>query len=188
MQSFNFALILRVAGESEAGLEDSLYSAGCDDALLGFRGGVAFLEFDRVAVSFEAAVLSAITSVRAAGHGLNVSHVEPSDVVNASEIARRLGWTREYIRLLIQGSRGRGKFPTPIGGVTGKACLWSWTDVSRWLLEQGKQVDTAMLECAEIIRDTNLALQGATLGMKRDHRSILPTAEPARSEPSSPGS
>ena len=43
-----------------------------------------------------------------------------------AEIARRLGKTREYIRLLTEGKRGNGDFPSPIAGVSQKSLLWSW--------------------------------------------------------------
>jgi hypothetical protein len=157
-QSHNFVLVLDGASSVGDGLEDALYSAGCDDAILAFRNGVAYLEFDRDHRSFQEAILAAVKNVESAKRGVTVAHVEPDDLVNASEVARRLACTREYVRLLVAGQRGRGGFPVPLAGVTGTTLFWSWAAVVRWLLEQGRLTDTAQLERAETIRDINHAL------------------------------
>jgi hypothetical protein len=158
LDTHNFVLVLSGISEPDDRIEDALFLAGCDDAILAFRNGVAYLEFDREADTLESAVLSAVKNVERAKHQVAVSHVEPDDVVNASEIARRLQWTREYVRLLSQGSRGEGGFPSPLAGVTGTTILWSWAAVLRWLLEQGKLADKSRLTNAETIRDINRVL------------------------------
>ena len=60
---------LEVAGIDTARerYEDFLYQAGCCDALIAVIGGTLFLDFDREATSFEAAVGSARRDVEAAG-------------------------------------------------------------------------------------------------------------------------
>jgi hypothetical protein len=88
-----------------------------------------------------------------------VARVEPGDFVNASEIARRLECTREYIRLLTQGKRGNGEFPAPHSGVTSKTLVWSWAEVVRWLFDQKKITDKSLLDNAVTIRDINDALE-----------------------------
>ena len=159
MKSYNFVLVLTGVSEPDDTVEDALFEAGCDDAILAFRNGVAYLEFDRRAISLEAAILSAVRNVERAKHPVAVSHVEPDDLVNASEIARRLEYTREYVRLLVRGERGEGGFPTPLAGVTGTAFLWSWATVLRWLLEHERLDDESQLAQAETIRDINSALR-----------------------------
>ncbi|MGH9334471.1 MAG: hypothetical protein ACRD21_12055, partial [Vicinamibacteria bacterium] len=59
-QKHNFVLVVSGVSEPDSRLEDALYEAGCDDAILAFRNGVAYLEFDREAPSLEDAILSAI--------------------------------------------------------------------------------------------------------------------------------
>jgi hypothetical protein len=49
-----------------------LYEAGCDDALIGMRDGVAFADFIREANSFTEAIQSAIRDVERAGVGARV--------------------------------------------------------------------------------------------------------------------
>lgn len=62
------AFTLRVSGIDTAGnYEDRLYDAGCDDALVAVVGGQLYLDFDRDAASFDAAVLSARQDVERAG-------------------------------------------------------------------------------------------------------------------------
>jgi hypothetical protein len=61
---------LRVSGIDPNGdYEDRLYDAGCSDALVAVVSGRLFLDFDRDAASFDAAVQSARRDVeRAGGH------------------------------------------------------------------------------------------------------------------------
>jgi hypothetical protein len=155
----NFVLVLTGVSEPDDRLEDALFEAGCSDAILAFRNGVGYLEFDREGESFPAAVLSAVRDVERADPRVKVSHVEPDDLVSASEIARRFGRSREYVRLLSQGERGRGDFPRPLSGVAGTTFLWSWADVVAWSLANNKLADESALQAAVFIRDLNDALR-----------------------------
>ncbi|PJA52400.1 MAG: hypothetical protein CO167_08980, partial [Candidatus Marinimicrobia bacterium CG_4_9_14_3_um_filter_48_9] len=58
--------------------------------------------------------------------GIKVLRVEPGDAVTASEIAYRLNKSREYVRLLISGKRGKGNFPAPISGIDRPTQIFSW--------------------------------------------------------------
>jgi len=67
-----------------------------------------------------------------------VSSVEPDALVTASEIARRIGWTRESVRLLAEGARGPGGFPAAAAGSRGQRTrLWRWSEVASWLRASG---------------------------------------------------
>ena len=101
--------------------------------LLGSRGGVVYLDFDREADSLQAAVSSAIRDVRKAGY--RVSRIEPDEFINASEIARRLRRSRESVRKLVAGSRGPGRFPPRVSSVTKASPLWRWSEVAQWVAE-----------------------------------------------------
>jgi len=155
---YNFVLVLSGISEPDSRLEDGLFEAGCDDATLAFRHGIPYLEFDRKAESFEEAVLSAVQTAERADPRIKAVRIEPGDLVNASEIARRVQCTREYIRLLAQGKRGEGEFPTPHSGITSKTLIWSWAEVVRWLFEHNVIEDRTVLDAAEIVRDINDAL------------------------------
>lgn len=129
MSTHTFTLTL--AGDVDAHL-DELYEAGCDDATFSQVDGVPYADFDREADTFELALVSAIDDVRRV-HAIEVTGVEPGDLVTASDIAHRLGRSRESVRLLAAGKRGSANpFPAPVAFVTDRNRLWRWTDVLAW--------------------------------------------------------
>jgi len=165
-RNYNFLLVLSGVVEPTAEIEDALFESGCDDATLLFRNQTAYLDFDRKAVDLERAILSAIKNVESTNAGLKVVSVEPGDIVNASEIARRAELTREYIRLLVSGERGEGDFPIVQSGIASNLLVWSWAETSRWLYERKKIDDENIVEVAEFIRDLNAALE------VREHKDL----------------
>ncbi|MGH9105833.1 MAG: hypothetical protein ACRDZX_08360, partial [Acidimicrobiales bacterium] len=48
------------------------------------------------------------------------------DLVSVSDIARRVGRTRESVRLMVDGKRGPGSFPAPLGTVGEGIRVWPW--------------------------------------------------------------
>ena len=71
----SYSFTLQVSGIDTAGnYEDRLYEAGCSDALVAVLSGTLYLDFDREAPSFNAAVRSAEQDVeRAGGHVVKVT-------------------------------------------------------------------------------------------------------------------
>src|SRR5690606_4143681 len=115
------------------------FEAGCDDALLYSRNRTVYLDFVREANNLEEAILSAIKGVEASNiEGIKVASVEPGDLVTSAEIARRLDCSRESVRLLVNGTRGKGDFPTPVAGVTTTTQIWRWTEVLAWYSKKQK--------------------------------------------------
>ena len=112
-REYDFALILTGVPELSTAVEDGLFQAGCDDATLSMQYGSLYLEFSRAAPSLKDAILSAIRDVRKAGVGADVWRVDSHDLVSPSEIARRIGRTRQLIHQYITGARGPGGFPAP---------------------------------------------------------------------------
>ncbi len=151
MNSYEFKLVLANVDTIDQTLEDALFEAGCDDALLVCKNGVVYLEFDREAESLEDAILSAIHNVELAN--FRVKRVAPEDYANAAEIARRTGFSREYIRKLINGEKGPGGFPTAIASF-GNTFLWQWEDVVTWL-EQHGIVETSLTKNAQLLSVIN---------------------------------
>lgn len=158
-KTYHFTLTLNKVTEITEDLENELYEAGCDDALLYSRDQIVYLEFERDSVSLESAILSAINDVESAGVSTKIARVEPADLVTQSEISRRLGRSRESVRLLIKGARGEGNFPVPVAGVTTKTLIWSWADVSRWFYDNKKIEDPFIVKHAQVIREINEALE-----------------------------
>ena len=159
MKTYTFTLILSGFTELREDVEDRLFEAGCDDALLGFRDGVPHLDFDRDAESLQEAILSAIHDVEGAGVGARIIRVEPDELVTASEIAERTGRSRESIRLLAAGKRGRGGFPPPLRGMKRRTRLWRWAEVALWLAEREGDLTDPRVDEAHTIAAINGALE-----------------------------
>lgn len=151
-----FTLILADSPEINDDLENALFEAGCDDALLGSRNGVTYLDFDREADTLRDAIESAIRDVQIAGYA--VARIEPDDLTNAAEIARRIGRSRESIRQLVTGVRGPGGFPPPVSSITGSSPLWRWSEVAKWFAHH-QLTDSAPLPEAQTIRRINAFLE-----------------------------
>ena len=144
---------------------DGLFEAGCDDATFGVIDDVAEGDFTRRAPTLLDAITTAIRDVESVPP-LRVVRVENEDLLTMAEIARRLGRTRESVRLLVEGKRGKGGFPAPESG-TGKWRFWRWSDILAWL----EDVPEAELERARVIDAVNAALE------LRRRKALLPRAD-----------
>lgn len=167
MKTYHFVLWLQGVTEITEDLENKVFEAGCDDALLGLYHSRPFLEFDRDSDSLLSAVKSAIQDATSAG--LTVERVGLYDFVPAAEIARRTGRTRASISLLINGERGPGSFPAPFQTV-GNNSFWSWPEVEAWFEEYDGQCSLSGDE--RELREIDLAYQfvrKVPKKCKRDH-------------------
>ena len=87
MSTHHFTLI--VDGElQDESVVNGLFESGCDDALVGSRDGVQFLDFDRDAASLGEAVLSAVADAQRV-NGVQVVRV--AGLATLREIAERTG-------------------------------------------------------------------------------------------------
>jgi hypothetical protein len=57
------------------------------------------------------------------------------DLVSVSDIAQRVGRTRESVRLLVDAKRGPGGFSAPVGAVGDGTRVWPWSAVLDWFNE-----------------------------------------------------
>ncbi|MRS14846.1 DNA-binding protein [Enterobacteriaceae bacterium RIT691] len=159
MPLFNFTLTLSGVTADTEGLEDALFTAGCDDALVCFYGTAVYLEFDRHAPTLAQAVLSAIRDIESAGVRARVESVD-STLVGLSDIAELTGLTRQAIALLKEGARGSRQFPGPVQRVTGNSPLWHWRTVVDWLAREARiPADSPLIANAHVLDSINLALQ-----------------------------
>jgi len=129
-----FAFTLLVDGpdlQSEQNL-DALFEAGCDDATFGSREHIQYADFHRQAPTLAQALSSAIRDVQAAVPGSRVLRVEPEEFVSLSAIATRTHRSREYVRLLAEGKRGPGGFPSAVRWIDARTRVWRWSDVAEW--------------------------------------------------------
>lgn len=154
--SYRFRLVL--SGPSIDGQTvERLLSVGLNDAMFGVQDGQTYAEFDRVAISFEIAVLTAVRDVEQHSEYM-VDRVEPDDLVTMTGIAERLDLTRQSIALLVSGRRGDGTFPRPLSTADGKTRIWRWTEVERWFGERGDTGPQTDLRKSSFVGSINAAL------------------------------
>jgi hypothetical protein len=134
-REFDFALVIDGVSELTAEVENALFEGGCSDATFSMQYGHLYAEFSRAHDSIAGAIISAICDVRKAVVGAVVICVDACDLVTQSEIARRIGRSRQLISQYISGQRGPGNFPPPECHISDDAPLWRWCAVSYWLAE-----------------------------------------------------
>lgn len=153
MPEYNFELT--ISGVLTDERLDALIEAGCDDATFSTKGDLTFADFTREATTMLDAIVSAIAAVEGVD-ALEVLHVDPDELVWASEIAERTGRTRQSVDQLIKGQRGPGRFPAPASHAT-RNPLWRWSEVETWFAAyEGRQPDT---ERSHVLGAINGALQ-----------------------------
>jgi hypothetical protein len=148
---------------------DALYEAGCGDGTFGIVDDVAHVDFHRRADTLLEAITSAIHDVESVPP-IHVLHVESDDLLTIADMARRLGRTRESVRLLVEGKRGKGGFPRPVLG-TGTWRFWRWAEVLPWLDE----VPESEVERARVIDAVNAALElrRRSAALPRSERRVI---------------
>ncbi|WP_208123159.1 helix-turn-helix transcriptional regulator [Cysteiniphilum halobium] len=171
-ETYEFTLILQGVDENTPNLEDALFEAGCDDAIINFKNGTVYLDFDREDENFEQAILSAIKDIESAHVNASVSSVAPEHLVNSIDIANRTSLSKQALSLYILGKRGDNTFPKPILKINNKSPLWRWTAVAEWFYQQGKIKDRKIIEHATTVEDINEVL-GARSKTVFTHRKKL---------------
>jgi hypothetical protein len=68
---------------------------------------------------------------------------------------KRLGRTRESVRLLAAGERGPGGFPAPVSHLRTRNRLWRWSDVAVW----ARVATPEQAAAAKLIAAVNAALE-----------------------------
>lgn len=176
---FEFTLVLDGVDEKTKNLEDKLFEAGCDDALINFRNGTVYLDFDREEDSLENAVLSAIQAVESCGLGAKVIRILPDDLVSISDIAKRLDKDRQLVSLWVKGERRdkRSPFPAPVLKLSEKSPMWRWYSVVKWLNEQEIIQDNKILERAKFVENINAVLEERDPEIKKYRHTLLDKLE-----------
>ena len=129
MNLYHFSVFIRDA-EFTDDLEDRLFAAGCDDALICTHNRAVYLEFDREAPNARAAIDSAFADIRSAGFSDLI--LQESGVSTLSEMASRAGLSRAALSNYASGKRA-ANFPKPLFGVASGSPLYSWREVADWL-------------------------------------------------------
>lgn len=145
----DFTLVLGGIGELTPAIEKAIVQAA-DDATLAMRSGRPFLTFSRRAPSMKDAILSAIEDVRKANVGVTILRVDYCNLVTQSDIARKIGRSRQLVHQFIVGFRGPGGFPPPACDITDGAPLWFWCEVAHWLWENNMVREDVLRDAEEV--------------------------------------
>jgi hypothetical protein len=127
-----------VFGGLSHGLHDAV-SAALPGAAFREAGGVTTVTAKIIAPGPAAAISRLEEPVRKAAPAAVPLRVDP-DLVTVSNIARRVGRSRESVRLLVDGKRGPGGFPAPLGVVGEGTRVWPWSVALEWF-DQALGVD-----------------------------------------------
>lgn len=176
MTAHEFTLIVDGPDLQDETCVDALFEAGFDDATIGRVGSIQYLDFEREAESFADAVLSTAKDIETTVPDVRVVHLEPDDLVTMSEIAERVGRTRESVRLLVGGDRGPGGFPVPATHFRSRQRMWRWQEVALWFAERlGEPVASGDPGRAQFISAFNARLKWRETDkelQRRIHQSV----------------
>lgn len=174
IQKYQFTLVLKNVDENTANLEDSLFEAGCDDALINFKNGTVYLDFERDGDSFAETILKAIKDVESASIDAVVTNVAPENLVTESEVAKRLNIKRQAVSLWIKGQRRKSSpFPKPFMNLSKKSPLWKWHEIVKWLYQNRIINQEEMVKSAEFIENVNAVLEGRDIRVKKIRQELL---------------
>jgi predicted DNA-binding transcriptional regulator AlpA len=168
--NYDFILTFAVKEPLPDDLADSLWAAGCDDALLGLgRPGRLALHFTRGAVSADQAVSTAVHSVKGVLPSSQLLEAAP-DYVGLSDIADLVGVSRQNMRKFLVANPAT--FPSPIHD--GNPSLWHLAPVLEWLKSRkAYEIDAHLLEIAtvnmnlNVMRQVELLLPRSPVGRRR---------------------
>jgi hypothetical protein len=160
MRTFEFTIIASGLDPEADDFEARFYSAGCDDAGVGFQNGHILLDFARESESLTAAIVSAVENASAAG--AIVERVEPDPFVSLIDMADRSGMSRASMTNYYKGHRQEG-FPAPKARVTSHSPLWDWAAVAAWLYKHGRISKEEAIEAGVLSAANDLLECGASL-------------------------
>lgn len=153
---YTFTLKYRLSDDdgNQDSLVERLFSAGCDDALVGLgQPGRIALEFTREAGNARAAIVSALANVKLAIPSAKLVEAAP-DFVGLTDAAEMVGMSRQNMRKLMLGHSS--SFPAPVH--EGSAVVWHLADILSWLQTKGSYtLEQALIEVAQTTMQINLA-------------------------------
>lgn len=159
-KTYQFTLVLKNVHALTENFEDSLYESHCNDALINFKNGTVYLNFDREANSLREAVMGAIKDVESSSVRPIVVSVGPEDLVTEAEIAERLSFKRQAVSLWIKRKRRtEHPFPWPVMKLSSRSPFWKWKEVVEWLCDNKLMTENDLIENATFLENINAALE-----------------------------
>ena len=89
-------------------------------------------------------------AINGCGFGLRVLRVDVCNLVTQSDIARKIGRSRQLVHQYMIGVRGPGGFPPPACNITENAPLWYWCEVAYWLWSNDLISQDVLQEAQEV--------------------------------------
>ncbi len=132
MQTYTVAVVLENVELTDDVL-DAIF-AELEDAVPSQVGGVFQVSAPVDAPNDEIAAFKLIEHLQAVLPSAALVRLD-QDLVSIPDIAERTGRSRESIRLLVDGKRGPGSFPLPVGTVGDAIRVWPWAVVVDWFRE-----------------------------------------------------
>lgn len=172
MPIYEFTLVVEGLTIDDPHHDTRLSSAGASDAIVYQSDGATYAAFTRETASASEAVSEAVRSAVEAIH-----RADPAgqilgldqDLVSASDIAERIGVTRQAIGHYVAGTRGPGGFPRPDGVIGNGQRIWRWARVHEWLRE-ADGIDVRFEDDAwPIPADLAVTLQAELQGLRHQH-------------------
>jgi hypothetical protein len=171
MSLYEFEMIFSLAGSfgDPDDIVNALFEAGCDDAIIGVakRDRIG-LGFAREAKSAGQAMAAAEREVRKALSGAELIEVRP-DLVNLSDMAERLGYSRQNMQKYASGNGGSFPHPAHVGAPD----VWHFYDVLLWLRDEKQvAVDGTLIEVSFAAAEINARLQSERLAIQQRRIAI----------------
>jgi len=173
MNTYEFDLILSGLDIEADTAELDAFEERVQDVTLARSAGIVVAAIEREASSLGEAIRSALADLESIP-GVSVVRVEPEENVSQSEIARRLGRSRQSVSQLVSGARGPGGFPRP-AHESGHVALWRWSDVARWAGSAGLMPPGGEERSSAVIRAVNAVLEArrAVAALNEEERLAL---------------
>ena len=127
--TFNVSLVIDQLPLTDENL-DRLFEV-LPDAVPASIAGLVTVSAPIEAADAEVAAFALAQALTGAFPGAVAVRVD-QDLVSIPDIAERTDRSRESVRLLVEGKRGPGRFPSPIGTVGDGIRIWPWATVVNW--------------------------------------------------------
>lgn len=112
--------------------------------------GVVSVHVDIEAASADDAVRGAVHLLEGAIHGLTVLQID-LDLVGATDLAERVGVSRQAVAKWTSAGLGGNAFPAPLGHLAGGTRVWAWSTVLPWLHASGHATDEHTIDYRTLV-------------------------------------
>lgn len=139
MSCYEFAWVVEGFDMDDDATLDRLYET-FDDVSAGSVAGRVTVDFVVEASGSSEALFTTLDRFTVAFPHVRVLRLD-RDLIAIPDIADRTERTPESVRLLVNGKRGPGGFPTPVGTLGGGTRVWEWAAVVDWFSSMGQPVE-----------------------------------------------